>query len=283
MARTEQTASRRDPTASEVSAALVVASVTMNHTLAPSLPALSAARTRGLVEWIGRAYGGDVFMRPVDWEGLGLMDYPEKVPHPMDLTAICRYCDSDAFEFAGAQDMLRLVWANACRYNPEGSPVNTLARRLGALAEEAVIDAQEHPDDDDPGRVSLVYLPVVSTLSQSAVFEPFVSPIDPLMAPGYEEVVIRPISLDEIVDGLEREAYHSRYDVERDGAAKIVSSSPSSPRLRSLPPLTSHVRLCLRVPRRAQSSSCRATPPPSIRRRTPTTHSPASSRPPRRA
>lgn len=220
MPRTKQTFRQKTPSRDEVAQALVVASVKMHHDIAPSTPDLSAERCASLVDWIGKAHGGELFLRPVDWQGLGLHDYLSIIQHPIDLSVVSRYCRSDAFEFAGFQDMIRLVWANACRYNPSGTFVHNLARRLAALTEDVIIDAQEHPVDDEKTRVSNVYFPVVSTLLQCHVFAPFVAAVEPDLAPGYSDIVRRPMCLDEIASKLEKCEYCSRYDVERDGVRR---------------------------------------------------------------
>jgi hypothetical protein len=79
MARTKQTARRCTPSHDDVAAALVVASVPMTHALAPPTPALSAQRSMFALEWVSTTYGCHFFHVPVDWQSLGLTDYPAKI------------------------------------------------------------------------------------------------------------------------------------------------------------------------------------------------------------
>jgi len=76
------------------------------------------------------------FLEPVDWETLGLPEYPEIIREPMDLGTIRsklltgRYKEPDDF----AKDM-RLVWENAKTFNEAGSPIYDVAQNFQRLFE----------------------------------------------------------------------------------------------------------------------------------------------------
>ena len=79
----------------------------------------------------------EAFKVPVDWEGLGLPDYPQLITRPMDLGTIQtkleggEYDDHEAF----AADV-RLVWSNAKTYNQPGSGIYLAADRLSKIFEK---------------------------------------------------------------------------------------------------------------------------------------------------
>lgn len=73
------------------------------------------------------------FREPVDWKGLGLVDYPTIVKNPMDLGTIKSKIEADKYTTLDdiAHDV-RLVWRNCMLYNRDGSEVRF--HNLPALA-----------------------------------------------------------------------------------------------------------------------------------------------------
>lgn len=73
---------------------------------------------------------------PVDWEALKLPDYPEIIKHPMDLGTVKTQLETGIYEsdeeFA---DDVRLVWANALRYNQPASDICVMAQELSNVFE----------------------------------------------------------------------------------------------------------------------------------------------------
>lgn len=64
------------------------------------------------------------FREPVDWKGLGLLDYPQIIKHPMDLGTIKSKLESNQYEnVEQAAADIRLVWSNCMLYNRDGSEV----------------------------------------------------------------------------------------------------------------------------------------------------------------
>ena len=62
------------------------------------------------------------FLQPVDYEGLGLDDYPKIVKNPMDLGTIKERLNDNKYPFL--QDVLsdiQLIWDNCKLFNLEGS------------------------------------------------------------------------------------------------------------------------------------------------------------------
>lgn len=64
------------------------------------------------------------FRVPVDWQGMGLIDYPEIVKSPMDLGTVKANIEGD--KYLSVEDIaadVRLVWSNCMLYNSTGSEV----------------------------------------------------------------------------------------------------------------------------------------------------------------
>ena len=85
------------------------------------------------------------FLAPVDHVALKLPDYPTVVTHPMDLGTIEKKLEKRQYESSSAfVDDVRLVWANARRYNPISSIVYKAASQLLAVFERRLWGAA-HP------------------------------------------------------------------------------------------------------------------------------------------
>lgn len=74
------------------------------------------------------------FREPVDWKGLGLLDYPEVVKKPMDLGTVKSKMESNQYTTVEevATDV-RLVWSNCMLYNRDGSEVKSFHFVIFAL------------------------------------------------------------------------------------------------------------------------------------------------------
>lgn len=79
----------------------------------------------------------DAFADPVDWEAFGLMDYPEIITHPMDLSTVQQKLEDGKYSNSGdfAKDM-RLIWKNAMTYNRPDSDIFETAEKLAKLFEK---------------------------------------------------------------------------------------------------------------------------------------------------
>lgn len=78
----------------------------------------------------------EFFRNPVDWEGMGLLDYPQIIKEPMDLTTLKKKFDSGKYSSPTelAYDT-RLIFSNAMTYNLQNSRVYTHAKTLGDFFE----------------------------------------------------------------------------------------------------------------------------------------------------
>uniref|UniRef100_A0A7S0F5U8 Bromo domain-containing protein n=1 Tax=Craspedostauros australis TaxID=1486917 RepID=A0A7S0F5U8_9STRA len=77
------------------------------------------------------------FREPVDWKGLGIMDYPQIIKKPMDLGTVKKRISGRKYNtvFDAANDV-RLVWTNCMTYNQDGSDFFVIAKRLSKLWED---------------------------------------------------------------------------------------------------------------------------------------------------
>ncbi|GMH72641.1 hypothetical protein TrRE_jg4014 [Triparma retinervis] len=66
-----------------------------------------------LVEQIIARPDSDAFRDPVPWEELGLIDYPQIVKQPMDLSTVLTNLQTNKYAtIHAAIDDIRLIWAN---------------------------------------------------------------------------------------------------------------------------------------------------------------------------
>jgi hypothetical protein len=71
------------------------------------------------------------FREPVDYQALGLIDYPQIIKTPMDLGTIQKKLESNQYpNILKAADDVRLVWNNCMTYNADGSDFHLLAQAL---------------------------------------------------------------------------------------------------------------------------------------------------------
>lgn len=67
------------------------------------------------------------FREPVDWQSLGLFDYPKIIKNPMDLGLVKQNLNSGKYKsiHAAAADV-RLIWKNCMTYNADGSDLSLI-------------------------------------------------------------------------------------------------------------------------------------------------------------
>lgn len=76
---------------------------------------------------------------PVDWEGLGLVDYLTIIKNPMDLNTVhTKLTESQYKTVEEALDDLQLIWDNCKTYNRKGWLIYELAEKLERLFKKLV-------------------------------------------------------------------------------------------------------------------------------------------------
>ena len=69
------------------------------------------------------------FREPVDWQALGLFDYPQVIKKPMDLGLVKKKLKENKYKsIHDAADDFRLIWKNCMAYNADGSDFYNLAQ-----------------------------------------------------------------------------------------------------------------------------------------------------------
>jgi hypothetical protein len=80
------------------------------------------------------------FLEPVDWESIGLSDYPEIIERPMDLGTVKRNLERGQYkEMDTCANDVRQVWTNCLIYNSEDSDFYALASILSDRFERAYL------------------------------------------------------------------------------------------------------------------------------------------------
>ena len=149
----------------DFAAALQNADIQFEHHEASVAPALSRDRCTYICEWLLGISEIEPFAHPVQWQALGLSDYPAFVPCPMDITTVKHQCAGASHTFVEFLLKIRLVFANACRYNPPDHPYHILSRKLAAVFERKVRVCQQFRDEAKE-ELSAVFLPLAYALEQ---------------------------------------------------------------------------------------------------------------------
>jgi len=77
------------------------------------------------------------FREPVDWQSLGLFDYPQVIKKPMDLGLVKKKVNEGKYKsIHDAADDIRLIWKNCMTYNADGSDFYNLAQTMAKKFEE---------------------------------------------------------------------------------------------------------------------------------------------------
>ena len=99
-------------------------------------PESTAAMTKIVNTLLRKPYSAD-FRKPLDFMSLGLDDYPQIIPKPMDLGTVKQKIERQGYmSVEQCADDIRLIWSNCKRYNGEGSDFYNLADRLSKQFEE---------------------------------------------------------------------------------------------------------------------------------------------------
>jgi len=89
------------------------------------------------------------FLFPVDVEGLGLWDYYDIVPEPMDLGTVEKKLKNG--DYASVYEFgtdIRKVWSNAMAYNTEGSAIYNMTLKISQYFERIFKEIEDVPFND---------------------------------------------------------------------------------------------------------------------------------------
>ena len=77
------------------------------------------------------------FREPVNWQELGLLDYPVVIKNPMDLGTVKRKAETNRYEYVeDCLDDINLIWANAKLYNPKDNVPLEITQDIHKLADK---------------------------------------------------------------------------------------------------------------------------------------------------
>ena len=176
-------------------------------------PIISRERCLYVCKWLSRAYNYHLFAQPVDWETLGLLNYPDIIKNPMDFSTIVQYVRSDAFIFKVFLDHCRLVWSNAQDYNPEGHPVHIVSKRLSRMFENKIVMMQTHQDDSDSYKIHQQLHSIFFALENEDFAYDFCYGVNVELFPEYARIIDIPYCLSYVRDDLLEAIYHNTYDI----------------------------------------------------------------------
>lgn len=84
-----------------------------------------------VIEVISTDPNAEAFLTPVDWQELGLMDYPSIVKQPMDLSTVNRNLNEGEYEsFEKCFGDIQMIWDNCKLYNMAGSDIYRICERM---------------------------------------------------------------------------------------------------------------------------------------------------------
>ena len=134
----------------------------------------------------------------------------------MDFETLTEYTKSEEFVFTDWICKARLIWTNACLYNPPENAIHNIAIRIGDLFERKVSEAQTHPNDEDVHVINHIFYPLVHALSQEEIAVAFCEPVDVAQIDNYPAVIAMPSSFSVILERLEENFYLERHHIESD-------------------------------------------------------------------
>ena len=164
---------------------------------------------KGIIRSVAKLPDAEVFLHPVSAEVFP--EYYQVIKTPRDLTSVL-----EKVSRAPLQETLedvRLVWDNCKTYNAEGSAIYEAAHKLSEFFEEqvAALLGEENTRSTsltltlpasakaktplEPREAKRAMLRVLSELKKSAFAEPFLEPVRQGEAPGYSDVVTRPMDI----------------------------------------------------------------------------------------
>ena len=107
--------------------------------MANGLSKKDAALAQALLKHLEGKPESAVFKEPVDYESLGLDDYPKVIKRPMDLSTIRKKLMTSKYRsFRSLHSDLKLIWANCRAYNESSSVITLQANELERSVTEFV-------------------------------------------------------------------------------------------------------------------------------------------------
>lgn len=181
------------------------------------------------------------FLKPVDAVALGIPDYPEKIAHPMDISTVRRKLESRQYgvpeEF---YNDMKLMFDNCYSYNAPGSVVHEMGKDLQKgfealyqemprevvkkakavsspkVAEKARPVAREGGMPAEDAAYCGEVLAELEKTKHRKFTWPFAQPVTEKDAPGYFEVITKPMDLSTIRKKYDSRAYTAASEFNED-------------------------------------------------------------------
>ena len=95
-----------------------------------------------IFEIIEKDQKAEEFLKPVDYIGLNLLDYPKIISHPMDLGTVKKNLENGEYDtFQDLMSDINLIWRNCRTYNIPGSEIVKMANHCDKRM-KSLIDKQ---------------------------------------------------------------------------------------------------------------------------------------------
>ena len=127
------------------------------------------AQCKTLLRELKKRDQADPFLVPVDWKGLGIMDYPTIIKRPMDLGTVS--AQLDAGHYSSVRDVaadVELVWNNAMTYNVDDSWIHQAARKLQTWTQGKFAPLLSAASRDEPDAPTELTFEMKHRLNQNA-------------------------------------------------------------------------------------------------------------------
>jgi hypothetical protein len=197
-----------------------------------------------------------VFHEPVDWEGLGLVDYPDIVKNPMDLGTVKEKIEDDKYDSVEevAND-IRLVWSNCMLYNRDGSEYYHLADTFARSFEEAysALRRLEHSKSDDVGRVPSVNERLQLSYDLFKIDNIEMGRVLTMVEGSCPSALSRKISFDEVLINLDALSPHIFHEVNSFVLSCLVNSGGSKKKKRPESTSSSGDRTSSKIKKKART------------------------------
>ena len=176
-----------------------------------------------------------VFLHPVDVTAAP--GYLDVVKIPMDLSTVTKNVKEGKYdkllkEFAS--DM-RLIWNNCMTYNAPGSSIYECAKELGAIFEGLFESNFSEHDNTNLDKSVKIRDPrcskILNAVKRDKRAADFLFPVDVNEAPGYTDVVKKPMDLSKVADRLTAGKYDYHENSSVDTKSKKVNEFASDMRL----------------------------------------------------
>ncbi|KRX06712.1 Bromodomain [Pseudocohnilembus persalinus] len=109
------------------------------------------------------------FKTPVDWEALGITDYPEVIEYPMDLSSVKQSLSNGKYTYVEeCLDEIQLIWDNCKLYNDDkSSQTHSSMQESSNIHQKSEDVFQEEVEDEQRTQSQVQEIPVVEMIPKA--------------------------------------------------------------------------------------------------------------------